>query len=236
MAWEKMLPLFKDKGYDPVYKGLHQSGQEDYTADIAVWKQAGCELLLHVGAIPPDFVSMWQQCHQQQFQPKIVWGGAATFFPAVMESFASIAENIVTQAFWNPTYPFKDSLTGMSCQEIAAEFESATGQQWDQTISAYMQVEWMVDVFKRSTNVDDKTETIKALDSTKMTTIGGPIDMTEKVDPNGLHMTPTVYQFPSTGAQWVKSTKPNAKFELAVLTSPYTDLIKPSATLQPIAY
>jgi len=81
-----------------------------------------------------------------------------------------------------------------------------------------------VDSLKRATSVDDKEAIISAVKTTKLDTIGGPIDFTApvvgptppfKVGP--CHIAENVYKTPLVGGQWRKGTK--YPFELTIVTT-----------------
>jgi branched-chain amino acid transport system substrate-binding protein len=82
--------------------------------------------------------------------------------------------------------------------------------------------------------VDDK-EAVVALCSTKMETVGGPIDFTSPVDPKSLHPVPNVYRTPLVGGQWVKGTG-KWPFELVVVDNKMGPMVAKEAQLQPIQY
>ena len=81
---------------------------------------------------------------------------------------------------------------------MAARFEKDTSQQWTQPLMHYVTFEWVVDVLKRVTNMDDKEAIMKAVAATKMAdSMAGPIDFTAPVAPNSLHIVPNVVSTPS---------------------------------------
>ncbi len=108
---------------------------------------------------------------------------------------------------WHPSWPFKDSITGKSCQELADDYMAKTGDEWTAPIGQYGKFEWAVDVFKRVTNPDDKEEIVKMVSTTKLETCLGPMDFTAPVQMGTRHPVPNVYTPPVGGAQWVKGQK-----------------------------
>ena len=240
LAWERFGPPYLEaKGYQVASRGLYQPMAEDFTAEISAFKKAGCELLLHAGAYPPIFVNLWKQCLQQGFNPKAATGGAAIMFPSSIGALGDVGLNLMVQGGWTPDLPFKDSLTGMTALELAEEFETTTGQQWDITITELMPFEWTVDVFKRSTNIDSKDETVKAIQSTNMTTMIGPLNMAEAVDPAKNmtigHWHPNMVQPAGFAVQWQKG-KGKWPFEQVIVASLQPDLVKPTGQMLPLEY
>ncbi len=74
-----------------------------------------------------------------------------------------------------------------------------------------------------------------AISTTKMETIGGPIDFTAPVDPNSLRPVPNVYRTPLVGGQWVKGTG-KWPFELVIVDNKMGPAIATEAKLEPIQY
>ena len=64
--------------------------------------------------IPPDFTTFWTQARQQGLRPKICTITKALLFPSSVESVGQTANNLSTEVWWSPTFPYKSSLTGQS--------------------------------------------------------------------------------------------------------------------------
>jgi branched-chain amino acid transport system substrate-binding protein len=221
-------------GYTVVYAGGYQNGTEDFTAIITNIKKAGCDILTGV-PIPPDFPVMWNQMLQQGYKPPVATVGKALLFPLGLEAIGPTGYGLSTEIWWTPRHPFKSSLTGETCQQFADDFESRTGLQWTQPLLHYGVFEVVVDALKRCQNVDDKEAVVGAISSTKIETIGGPIDFTSPVDPNSLHPVPNVYRTPLAGGQWVKGTG-KWPFELAIVDNKQAPMVATEAKLLPIIY
>ena len=122
--------LVKDQGYTIDNPGLFPSGTQDFSAQISQFKKNGDQLLMGV-LTPPDFTTFWKQAKQQGFNPKLATIGKAIEFPAAIEGLGDLAQNLATEVWWSPTYPFSSSLTGQSSAELAAAYTEATGKQWN---------------------------------------------------------------------------------------------------------
>ena len=142
-------------GYKIAYGGGYNNGTEDYTSIITDIKKAGAEILTGV-PIPPDFPVFWKQMLQQGFKPPVATVGRALLFPLGLEAIGPVGYGLSTEVWWTPKHPFKSSLTGETCQQIADDFEKRTGFQWTQPILHYGVFEVAVDALKRTSNVDDK--------------------------------------------------------------------------------
>ena len=187
-AWTDMNtglpPAVEAAGYTYFLPDLYPVGTEDFTKYISDFKKNGCEICCGT-IITPDFTNFWKQSVQQGYNPKVLTIGKALLFPQTLEAIGAIAYNTTVEGVWHPTWPFKDSITGKTCQELADDYMAKTGEQWTAPIGQYAKFEWAVDVFKRVTNLDDKEDIIDKVETTKLDTCLGPIDFTAPVGADG---------------------------------------------------
>src|SRR6185503_18737060 len=171
----------------------YQNGTADFTVFIQKWKEAGVEIVTGV-PIPPDWAACWRQCTQSGFKPKIASIGKAILFPAAVEAIGgNLAEGLSSEIWWSPAHPFKSSLTGESCGDLAGAFL----QQWAQPLGfVYALFEVAGDALARAGSVD-KEKVRKALADTKLDSMVGPIQF----DKQHVGRTPLV------GGQWTKGEK-----------------------------
>jgi branched-chain amino acid transport system substrate-binding protein len=198
-AWTEFLAA---NGYKLIDPGPYQNGMEDFTQQISQFKNAGVELLTGV-VIPPDMTNFWKQAAQQGWTPKVCAVGKALLFPQSVEAMGPIGNGLATELWWHKNFPFKSSLTGETCAELAADFEKRAGIQWTPPLLHYITFEMAVDTLKRTTNVDDKEAIMTAVKGMKLDTIGGTIDFTSPVADGSMHPVPNVYKTPLGGAQWL---------------------------------
>jgi len=195
-------PIIEDLGYTLVDAGPVATGNEDFTTIIAKFKKEGCEIgecILFVS----DFTTFWKQCVQNAWLPKIQVVGIASLFASSMEAVGEIADGVTGTCWWHPTFPYQSSLTGESCVDLARDWQTRTGEQWQQPQEHYMLFEWLVDVLKRTKNVDDKEEIAKNAGTTKMDmSVVGPFDFTQPVDKNTPKQFPNVAPTPMCHGQW----------------------------------
>jgi branched-chain amino acid transport system substrate-binding protein len=204
-AWRGLWPpLFEKNGYKVVDGGAFADGTEDYTSIISQFRKGAVEVIAAV-MVPSDFVNFTKQSAQQGFVAKVSTGGKAMLFPQTAEAIGSIGYGITCEQWWGPTFPFKSSLTGETCQQLADDFEKRTGEQWTQPIEHYALFEVGADVLKRATNLDDKETIRQALAATNMAgSIVGKLDWTAPVAENTAKPYPNVVTTPLVGGQWVK--------------------------------
>ena len=219
-GWE---PVWEPAGLAPTIPGQFQNLTEDFTAQITEFKKEGCEIGMGV-FLPPDFTNFWKQRAQQGWNPKLGTYAKALLFPQSIEALGDIGIGLTTEVWWTPAHPFTSSLVGETAQQFADEFTKRTQLQWTQPLLHFIVFEMAVDALKRATSVDDKEAILAAIKTTKLDTIGGPIDFTEpvvgatppfKVGPS--HIVENVYKTPLVGGQWRKGT--TWPYELTIVSN-----------------
>ncbi|MEP2978626.1 MAG: ABC transporter substrate-binding protein [Lentilitoribacter sp.] len=163
-------------GYDLIDRGRYQPLSDDFSNQIAAFKEAGCEMVTG-NMIPPDFATFWAQCAQQNFNPKVVTIGKALLFPSVIESLGERGNGLSSEVWWSPAHPFSSSLTGASAKDLAEGYTAATGRPWTQPIGfKHALFEVAADVIKRSEDLEDPAAIVKAIKSSNVDTIVGNVN------------------------------------------------------------
>ncbi len=233
IAWadpKKGQPPFLTKaGYTIVDGGRYQDGSQDFTPQIAKFKAANCDILSGV-MIPPDFTSFWKESFQQGFKPVAATVGKALLFPSSLEALGSIGYGLSSECWWSPSRPYKSSLSGQTCQQMADQYEKDTGKQWTQPILHYQVFEIVADALKRATNVDDKSSILNAVVATNLQTMNGLVSWSTPA----LNPVPNVCTSPLAGGQWIKGTK--YPFDLAVVSNSVAPEVPTTAKMQPLKY
>jgi branched-chain amino acid transport system substrate-binding protein len=199
-------PALQKAGYTLVDPGRYQPLNNDFTAQIGAFKEAGVEIVTG-NMIPPDFATFWGQAAQQGFNPKIVTIGKALLFPSVVESLGDRANGLSSEIWWTPNHPFKSSLTGQSAMELTNAYTAATERPWTQPIGfKHALFEVIADVVKRAADLDDSKAILEAIAATNLATIVGPVQWTGVSVKN-------VTKTPLVAGQWQKG--PNG-FDLII--------------------
>ena len=211
--------------------GPYNEPNEDFTSIISALKKSGCEILGCV-MIPPDFTNFWKQAKQQGFSPKIGDVSKAILFPEAVQAVGDIAIGLCTGSWWHPTFPYKSSFTGETCQQIADDFEKRTGNQWTNPILHYIVFEAAVNALQRAKDLDSKESILEAIATIKVDTIAGPIDFTAPVKEGTKHPFVNVVGTPMYGGQWVKGTK--WPYELVVVSNAAAPEVTVQSKLLPL--
>lgn len=206
-----MPPLVKAAGYAAVMPSMYNPGTEDFSAEIGAFKQAGCEICYGV-MTTPELSNFWKGCLRASYHPKLMGAAKALVAPEELNALGSIGNNLYTSAGWTPGYPFTDTLTGMTAQQLADEYEQMMGRQWGPILQEYARFEWAVDILKRTADLSSHDSILSALTTTKMTTTIGPIDFTSPVKMGTDHPVPNVYRVQMAAGQW-RLAKPGSKWK-----------------------
>ena len=222
--------LWTPAGFKIVDGGRYPDGSSDFSTEIAKFKAANAEIASGV-MIPPDFVNYWRQVHQQGYKPIFCTMSKALLFPSELEAMGSIGYGLTAEVWWHPTFPFKSSLSGETCQQFADAWSASTGKQWTQPLMHYIVFEIVADALKRTSNVDSKDEIVKAIKATDLDTLAGHINFTAGGAGNPV---PNVSTTPLAGGQWVKGTK--YPFDLMIVSNGVAPMAKIQAEVKPLQW
>jgi branched-chain amino acid transport system substrate-binding protein len=229
-AWgDKKLgfpPVLDKEGYKLIDPGRFQNLTDNFSAQIAAFRQGKVEIVTGV-VIPPDWTTFWTQANQQGFKPKIASVGKALLFPSAIEALGDTGQNLSTEVWWTPSHPFKSSLTGQSARQLADAYTAATKKQWTQPIGfAHALFEVAADVVKRAKTAGDRGAILDALVKTDLETIVGPIAW-------GKGPVKNVAKTPLVGGQWRRGGA--FKYDLVITSNKTAPSIPAGGKMEPIA-
>jgi branched-chain amino acid transport system substrate-binding protein len=187
-------------GYTFDMSSAYPDGTTNYTSMISQFKADNADFFTNV-PLPPDFAAMWKQSIQQGFRPKLATVAKVLLFPTDAYSMGSEVYNVATDTWWVPTLPWTSTLTGETCQQMANEFESATGGQWNANISNYSLFETAHAALTSVSDPHDKNEVANAIHEVNIHALAGPLDFASGGPAPGVAITPPA------GVQWQKGTK-----------------------------
>ena len=202
-AFRAAFPLFTGPaGYKLIDPPAYTDGPTNFSSMIAAFKSNDCDFFTNV-PLPPDFNTMWKQASQLGFKPKLATVAKVLLFPTDVTALGSLVNNVATDSWWQPGMPWKSSLTGQTCAEIADAFQTDTGLQWYQSLSNYSLFEVAYAALKSVSDPHDKQELAAALFNVNIQALAGNLDWTSAKNP-----APGVVDTPCVGVQW----KPNSKW------------------------
>ncbi|HEV2216524.1 MAG TPA: ABC transporter substrate-binding protein [Candidatus Dormibacteraeota bacterium] len=222
-------------GYTIVDPGAYNDGTNDYTAQIQKFIAEDCEIF-NTFPIPPDFATFWQQAHQQGYTKKVKIAQIAKtgLFPSQVISLGAIGDGLASAVYWGHTWPYKSSLTGVTCQQLADGYEAASGKQWNQQLGASMSLFDVASAaLKASGNPKDKSAVASAIKTLAVDTIVGHLDWTKPptFGPGGPAI-PNVQTTPIIGGQW-KSNVSHWPLDFVICENSADTNVPVAGTLQP---
>jgi branched-chain amino acid transport system substrate-binding protein len=190
-----MTAKINSLGWKAVPSGAYTDGLSDFTPIISKFKSANVEIL-HAVPIPPDFITFWRQAHQNGFTPKIASISKALLFPSAADALGPLVQNVMSPLWWTPRFPYKSSLDGTTASAFAANYKTATGNEWTQPMGFnYAVFEIAVAALKASGDPKDANAVAHALAALKGEAITGAYDFASGPVPH-------VSQVPELLAQW----------------------------------
>jgi len=225
-AFRAAWPVFAHPaGYTLIDPPAYTDGLADYSTMISQFKAHNCDFFTNV-PLPPDFNVMWKQAAQQGYKPKLATVAKVLLFPSDVTALGSLVNNVATDAWWTPNMPWKSSLTGETCQQIANEYESSTGKQWVQSLSNYSLFEVAYAALTAAGDPHDKAAVADAMFKVNIEGLAGQLDWTSSKNP-----APGVVDTPCVGVQW----KPDAKwgYAMAVVDNTLMPNVPLTGTLEP---
>jgi branched-chain amino acid transport system substrate-binding protein len=217
-------PIARAAGYTMDLSAAYPDGTTNYSSMISAFKAAGADLFTNV-PLPPDFATMWKQSAQQGFKPKLATVAKVLLFPTDAYALGSLAYNVATDAWWAPSLPWASSFTGETCQQLATEFETATGGQWNSNISNYSLFEAAHAALTSVSDPHDKAEVADAIHKVNIQAVAGPLNFASGGPAPGVAITPPV------GVQWQKGTR--YPVEMQVVDNTLQPQAKITADLKP---
>ncbi len=223
-------PVLAQKGFTLKDPGRFQSMTQDFSAQIASFKQANAQIVTGV-VIPPDAKNFLVQARQQGLKPKVISIGKALLFPTSIEALGDLGDGLSTEVWWSPVHPFKSSLTGQSARQVADDYERATSKQWTQPIGfAHALFEIAVDALKRAKDIDSNEAIRDAVASTKLDTLVGHVAW-------GNGPVKNVAKTPLVGGQWrsAQGSGQKHRFDLAIVNNQLAPSVPLTGPLKLIA-
>jgi branched-chain amino acid transport system substrate-binding protein len=224
-------PALDKIGYKLVDPGRYQNLTDDFSAQINAFKKDKCEIITGV-VLPPDFTTFWNQALQQGFKPKVASIGKAILFPVAVEALGKNGNNLSSEVWWSPSHPFKSSLTGQSAKALSDAYEKSSNKQWTQPIGfIHSLFEVAADVMKRTSDLGDNKSVVKAIASTRLDTVVGPVAW------DGKNMPPfaakNVTKTPLVGGQW--RLRDGNKYDIVITDNKTAPEIPAAGKMEPIA-
>ncbi len=205
--------------------GFYPLGTTDFTSMCNAWKDAEVEILW--GNVPgPEFGTLWRQCKQLGFNPKIVIVGRAPLFLVDVETWGGdLPQGVGTEIWWDPEYT-GPGIGDTTPQSLADRWTEETGEPLNRGIGhGYAPMQVLFDAVERAGTLD-KVAINEAMAETNLETV----NYLTKFDPE-THFS----WIPLFVGQWQK-TDADYVWELGITHSEH-DFLAPSVDfIFPVPY
>ncbi len=198
-----LAPALQAAGYTIVDPGPYEDGTNDYSAQIQRFIREDCQIF-NTFPIPPDFATFWRQAAQQGYTKHVKIGQIAKtgLFPSQVTALGSIGNGLASGVYWAPTWPYKSSLTGVTCKQLGDGYESSSSKQWNQQLGASLSLfDVAAAVLKASGDPKNKAKVAATMKTLSVDTIVGHLDWTKPPTFAGAPI-PNVQTTPIIGGQW----------------------------------
>jgi branched-chain amino acid transport system substrate-binding protein len=235
-AFKEALPA---AGWDCYFSDLYTVGTEDFSADISAYKKFGAEIMFCEGN-PGDYATFWKQCLQQGFNPVLATPAVALAFPEGAAALGDLAVNQCGELGWHPKSGFSSPFLNEDAQAFADQFTTATKKQWNQSLCHFLVFDWVWDVLKRTSNVDDTAAIMTAVKATNLNTIAGPVNFTLPITPPAPgpgRVSENCVKTPLFGNQWRKAPAGSPfPFEATIVSNIAGPMVPVQGKVEPMVY
>ena len=126
-AWHDIfVRRLAEDGYEVVDPGQYPSHTTDFSNVARTFKDKDIDVIAGTN-IPPDFLNAYQAIIGAGVEVDCVTMGKCCLLTSDVEILGDLADGIMTQVWWDPTYPFVSGLTGVSCSELDQAYTEANG-------------------------------------------------------------------------------------------------------------
>jgi branched-chain amino acid transport system substrate-binding protein len=178
---------------------------------------------------PEDFAAFWKAADDELYVPKAVTVSRALLFPTNVGDLGGRGNNLTTEVWWSDKHPHKSSLTGVTAQEMAADFREQTGKEWVQPLGfSHALFEVAVAALENVQSLDDRASIAQSIQAVKEPTIVGSIEFGGRAElPKNVAVTSLV------GGQWRRNVD-DSEYKLFIVSADAENRIAPDGRIEPI--
>ncbi len=221
IGWYGVFPsIVPDLGYDVVgldkKLGLAPMETTDFSSIINEWKAEDCQIVW--GNAPAPFIAtLWKQCRQLGFKPKIATLGRGSLFLEDVQAWGgNLPLGVGTEIYWHPAWEDSPGIGGETPQSIHDRWHEDTGRGINSGMAdGYRTMQVIIDSIERAGTVTDKAKLRDALWATDLPTV------IHRVKGNSANFSRGALVY----GQWQGS---DGNWTLEVVHS-YVDFVKPTA-------
>lgn len=196
-AWHDIfVRRLAEDGYEAVDPGQYPSKTTDFSSVASAFKSAKIDVIAGTN-IPPDFMNAYNAIIGAGVKVDCVTMGKCCLLQSDVEALGDLADGIMTQVWWDPTYPYASGLTGVNSHDLNEAYKADNnGRTMPQPAAyAYAGLEMAVQALTKAGTTEP--EALRdAIGEMEITTIVGDIKYDQQME--GLRYACTTL----CGGQW----------------------------------
>ncbi|GGQ01296.1 ABC transporter substrate-binding protein [Streptomyces mutabilis] len=222
-------PVTSARGHTLADLGPYREPATDFHTQVGRMREHGVDIVTSA-ATATDLALFHHQARQAGLRPRLITCSRwltyphthTTTAPGIHDELADA--RVATLVYWSPNHPYRSSLDGTTCADLAHAYQRDTGESWLQPLGlAHALVETAHHALTTANDPTDHAAVAHTLAGTSLATIAGSLDW--KRGP-----TPNIALLSLAGGQWRPGPKgPN----LVIVTNHDAPDVPVTGELQP---
>ncbi|MGX1316477.1 branched-chain amino acid transport system substrate-binding protein [Streptomyces calvus] len=199
-------PVTLLRGHALVDLGAYREPSDNFHAQVGRLREHGADLVTSA-ATATDLALFHRQAREAGLRPRLITCSRWLTYPHTHTTPApdihgELADaGVATLVYWSPGHPYRSSLDGTTCAELAHAYQQDTGAAWLQPLGlAHALLETAHHALATAGDPTDRTSVAEALAETRLDTIAGHLDWSRGPTPN-------IALLPLVGGQWHQGTE-----------------------------
>ncbi|MDN3260162.1 ABC transporter substrate-binding protein [Streptomyces sp. CSDS2] len=189
------------RGHTLTDLGPYHEPATDLREQAARLREHGADLVTSASTAT-DLALFHRQAREAGLRPRLITCSRWLTYPhthttPAPDVHAELGDaRVATLVYWSPVHPYRSSLDGGTCAELARAYEEDTGASWLQPLGlAHALLEIAHHALATAADPADRASVADAVARTRLDTIAGPLDWTAGPTPN-------IALLPLVGGQW----------------------------------
>ncbi|GAA2454427.1 ABC transporter substrate-binding protein [Streptomyces glaucus] len=194
-------PVASARGRSLVDLGPYREPADDFGTQVDRMREHGVGLVTSA-ATATDLALFHRKAREAGLRPRLITCSRWLTYPHTHTAPApgvhgELADaRVATLVYWSPGHPYRSSLDGTTCAELARAYQQATGAAWLQPLGlAHALLETAHHALTAADDPTDRASVARAVAGSTVDTIAGTLDWTRGPTPN-------IALLPLVGGQW----------------------------------
>ncbi|MDN3246027.1 MULTISPECIES: ABC transporter substrate-binding protein [unclassified Streptomyces] len=183
-------PVTSARGHTLTDLGSYTEPATDFEAQVGRMREHGVDIVTSA-ATATDLALFHQQARQSGLRPRLITCSRwltyphthTTTTPGIHDELADA--RVATLVYWSPNHPYRSSLDGTTCADLAHAYQRDTGESWLQPLGlAHALVETAHHALTTADDPTDHAAVAHTLARTTLSTIAGTLDWKRGPTPN----------------------------------------------------